>query len=154
VRYVPDAQTPPSPSPPASALTPVVRRTVHDLHAEADGRAWAARLGHVGSSLGRRTAAHLVPDTAAAWPAGAIGDNGADPVDGDRLVGLLALLRAETTRYVCALRAEGARPEQMLVQVKAFVHQAMVAEAWFDPEATRALTAEVVRWSIDAYYDR
>jgi hypothetical protein len=29
----------------------------------------------------------------------------------------------------------------------------MTSDGWRDPEAAQALTAEVVRWSITAYYD-
>ncbi|HEY0776999.1 MAG TPA: hypothetical protein VGD56_03440 [Gemmatirosa sp.] len=72
----------------------------------------------------------------------------------DPVPGLLAQLRAATTVYVCGLQATGARPEQMLVRVKALVRDAMAAEGWHDVEATDALVAHVVRWSIAAYYDR
>ncbi len=72
----------------------------------------------------------------------------------DPLVGLLAQLRALTAQYVYRMRAEGARPEQTLVRVKACVRDAMAAERWHDAEALWALTDQVVTWSIDAYYDR
>ena len=129
MRYVP---TDPAPAPAVA-----VRRAVHDLRAEAERRAWASRpLRYAPTS-------------------GDIGGHPDDPAGAapDPLVGLLAQLRAVTTRYVCGLRADGARPEQMLVQVKTFVREAMAAEGWADPEAVRALTAEVVRLSIAAYYD-
>lgn len=78
----------------------------------------------------------------------------AEDLAADPITGLLAQLRAATTVYVCRLRSDGARPEQMLVGVKALVREAMVADGWYDPEATQALLAHVVRWSIAAYYDR
>jgi hypothetical protein len=107
-----------------------VRLTVRDLRLEAERRPWAIR------PLGAETP--LLPRDVAA---------------SDPLVRLLTQLRAAVTRHVHTLRAEGAHPERMLVQVKAFMREAMTVEGWTDPEATRALTAEVARWSIDAYYD-
>lgn len=81
----------------------------------------------------------------------------AAPAAGDvacsALAGCLAELRAVTAHYVCGLRAEGVRPEQMLPRVKALVRDALVAERWRDPEPTEALMAHVVRWSIEAYFD-
>lgn len=71
----------------------------------------------------------------------------------DLLVGLLAQLRAVTTRSVRRMRAAGARPEQMLVRVKACVREALAAEGWHDVEAVQVITAHVVSWSIAAYYD-
>lgn len=129
------APTESSPSPAATAL----RCAVHDLRAAAEHQrgahpAWATRS---------------VWDAPLSTALGASAERAPDP----HLAGLLAQLRAVTTRYVCGLRAAGVRPEQMLVQVKAFVRDAMTADGWLDPAATRALTAEVVRWSIVAYYD-
>ena len=122
---------------PMAAPRQALRRAVHDLRVEAERRAWTLRP--VRDGVG--TPFTLPPDRTSREAAS------------DPLVGLLAQLRAVTTRYVYALRAQGARPEQMVVRVKAFVRESMGAEGWSDPEATRVLTAEVVRWSIDAYYD-
>ena len=72
----------------------------------------------------------------------------------DSVVGLLAQLRAIVTRNVCRLRAEGARPEQVLVQVKTWLREAITAERWNEPRILEALNARVVDWSIAAYYDR
>lgn len=147
VRYVPTPPSPPPASPTsalpgqASVLTPAVRHTMHDLHAAAAGRAWAARFG-------RSARARPAPGDFAAAA------DGLAPPAGDPLAEALAQFRAATACYACALRSEGARPEQMLVRVKAFVREAMAAEGWSDYEAVQALTAEAVGWSIAAYYDR
>ena len=122
---------------PMAAPQQALRSAVHDLRLETERRAGALRP----TRDGRGTPFTLPADRSPR-------DGAADP-----LVALLAQLRAVTTRYVYALRAQGARPEQMLVRIKAFVRDSMRAEEWSDPEATRVLTAEVVRWSIDAYYD-
>ena len=94
------------------------------------------------------------PESAGAGDGEVEADAGTDGADSDPLVGLLETLRAVTTRYVCRMRGAGARPEQMLVRVKACVREAMDAEGWHDPEAAQMLTAAVVTWSIAAYYDR
>jgi hypothetical protein len=144
VRYVP---THPDSSPDSQQA---LRGAVHDLRLEAERRAWARRptrgvLGGMGG-LG----ALLAPLTPPTLPA----DSPPHDPASDPLVGILALLRTEVTRYVYGLRAEGARPEQMIVQVKGFVREIMRGEGWTDdPDATRLLTAQVVRWSIEAYYD-
>ena len=121
--------TSPAPSP--------VQRAVRSLHEATGRRAWATR------PLSSAQALLTTPTAPSAR------EDGADP-----LVGLLAQLREAVTRYVCQLRADGARPEQMLVRVKALVREAMAAEGWHDPAAVQTLTAEAVRWSIDAFYDR
>jgi hypothetical protein len=110
---------------------------VHQLRLEAERRSWALRPVRDGGG------------TPLMLPA----DRSSRGTTSDPLVALLAQLRAVTTRYVYTLRAQGARPEQMIVQVKGLVREVMGAEGWVDPEASRVLTAEVVRWSIDAYYD-
>ena len=92
-------------------------------------RAWRAARGR------SAWASRARPRAAAAW------------------LGPLARLRAAVRHYACALRARGAPPERMLVQVEAYVREVLRAERWDDPETARALTAEVVRWSVDAYYD-
>lgn len=80
---------------------------------------------------------------------GAAGDE-----DADALTGLLAELRAGTTVQVCALRARGVPPERVLCEVKTSFRDAMAAEGWGDPRAMEPLMRRVVRWSIEAYYDR
>lgn len=135
VRYVPTVPSAPTDLGPIAAVA--VRNAVHDLRVETERRAWATR-----------------PPRDRAFPTPALPVAGASTRGRpDPLVALLAQLQAVTTRYVRGLRAGGARPEQMVVQVKTFVRDAMLAEGWADPDATRALTAEVVRWGIDAYYD-
>lgn len=128
---------------PDAGSSSAVRSAVGRLRREHARLAWPARTS-TASWLARSPAA-----SGAAPAASAPDGRQADP-----LVGLLATLRAVTTRYVCRMRAEGARPEQMLVRVKACVRDAMTAEGWEDPEAVQAVTAAVVTWSIAAYYDR
>jgi hypothetical protein len=131
VQYVP---TDPSELAATQHTSSPVQRAVRSLQTVAGRRAWPAR------ALPTTPAPPVLPDAARD--------------EDDPLVGLLAQLRGAITRYVFQLRAEGARPEQVLVQVKAHVREAMVAERWLDPRATKTLTGAVVRWSIDAYYDR
>lgn len=126
---------------------------VHDLRREAEGRAWAIRAVRGETHLREPLSPAGAVDGSADTAAHAAASDAAYDATCDPLVALLTQLRAATTRYVLELRAEGARPEQMLVQVKAFVREAMSVDRWTDPEATRALTEEVVRWSIAAYYD-
>jgi len=59
-----------------------------------------------------------------------------------------ALPRAAATAYARQLKAEGLAPEQMLVLVKAAtsLHGLLGFGA-------QALTSDIVRWSIDAYFD-
>jgi hypothetical protein len=68
--------------------------------------------------------------------------------------GLLAQLRAATTMQVCALRARGEPPERMLRAVKTMLCDALTLEGWMHPAAVEPLMRRVVRWSIEAYYDR
>lgn len=59
-----------------------------------------------------------------------------------------ALARAAATAYARRAKAEGLAPEQMLVLVKAAtsIHGLLGFGA-------QALTSDIVRWSIDAYFD-
>ena len=59
-----------------------------------------------------------------------------------------ALARAAATAYARRVRAEGLAPEQMLVLVKAAtsIHGLLGFGA-------QALTSDIVRWSIDAYFE-
>lgn len=139
---------------PSAAVRGAVRRLrrEHERRAGAVGAwevsEWLARLVAVQTRL--RDSAAVAPERAGP---GASASAAAEPA-GDPLVGLLAQLRAVTTRYVCRMRGDGMRPEQMLVRVKACVREAMAADGWHDPQALRALTAAAVAWSIAAYYDR
>jgi nucleotide-binding universal stress UspA family protein len=64
------------------------------------------------------------------------------------LLALRALARAAATAYARQLRAEGLPPERMLVLVKqATSHQG------FPGFGAQQLTNDIVRWSIEAYFD-
>lgn len=67
------------------------------------------------------------------------------------LVRLLAQLRASITVHVRRLRDEGAPPERTLVEVKRLMREAESTEA--HSEEMGFLMTEVVRWSIEAYYN-
>ena len=78
------------------------------------------------------------------------------PVDGATSVGhasnaLPVELRASVTAYVRHLRDDGVPPQRMLVLVKAAVRESAPPE--LDALEARALLEDVVRWSVDAYYD-
>jgi hypothetical protein len=68
------------------------------------------------------------------------------------LVGLLAHLQSTVVRYVHERRAEGAAVERVIPEIKELVREAASHEGWVDPAG--ALTAQVVRWAIEAYYDQ
>ena len=65
---------------------------------------------------------------------------------------LRAQLRASVTAYVRRLRNDGVPPEQALVDVKAVVSGATPPELAIIE--SRELMAEVVRWSIETYFER
>lgn len=67
--------------------------------------------------------------------------------DGDVRI-LRALVRASATAYVRRLRADGATPERMLVLVK--VAAGHPGASGF---GARELTNDIVRWSIEAYFN-
>ena len=71
----------------------------------------------------------------------------ADRADNE-LSALRALVRASATAYARRAKADGLTPEQMLVLVKAAtsLHGLLGFGA-------QALTSDIVRWSIDAYFD-
>lgn len=72
---------------------------------------------------------------------------GPDEIDSD-LLALRAVARAAATAYARQLRAEGLPPERMLVLVKAATsHQG------FPGFGAQELTNDIVRWSIEAYFD-
>lgn len=74
----------------------------------------------------------------------------AEPSADDRndLRALKAVVRASATAYARRLRADGTTPERMLVLVKgAAGHRGIPGFG------TRELTEDVVRWSIEAYFD-
>jgi hypothetical protein len=81
-------------------------------------------------------------------------DPGAGAPARDASVGLLAQLRAGVTLHVFALRREGLPPERTLTRAKAMLREALAAEGWRDPLSAQVLMSCVVRWSIDAYFDR
>ena len=64
---------------------------------------------------------------------------------------LQAQLRASVTAYVRRLRNDGVPPEQTLVDVKAVVREATPPELAIIE--SRELMAEVVRWSIETYFE-
>ena len=64
---------------------------------------------------------------------------------------LRAQLRASVTAYVRRLRSDGGSPEQTLVDVKAVVRDATPPELAI--VESRELMAEVVRWSVETYYE-
>lgn len=67
-----------------------------------------------------------------------------------QLLDLQTKLRASVTKYVAHLKAEHASPSTMLFLVKSAFREGCTSQV--DPFTTRSLLAEVVRWSIDAYY--
>jgi hypothetical protein len=80
-------------------------------------------------------------------------DTGHGPGNGDRppdneLSVHRALARATATAYARRVKAEGLAPEQMLVLVKSAtsIHGLLGFGA-------QALTSDIVRWSIDAYFE-
>ncbi|MGZ8377023.1 MAG: hypothetical protein ACXW61_06730 [Gemmatirosa sp.] len=67
------------------------------------------------------------------------------------LLQLLAQLRWIATRYAQARRAARLPIERLLPEVKGVVREVESTEGWHDP--ADALMAQVVRWTIEAYYD-
>lgn len=63
----------------------------------------------------------------------------------------LPQLRASVTAYVAGLRREQLPPQTVLVHVKAMLREGLPSR--LDVGTERELTAEVVRWCIEAYYD-
>lgn len=66
----------------------------------------------------------------------------------NELRALRAIVRAAATTYARRLRDEGATPERMLVLVKTVTSQRGSPGC-----GTQELTNDVVRWSIEAYFD-
>jgi len=66
----------------------------------------------------------------------------------NELRALRALARAAATAYARRLRAEGLTPERMLVLVKA-----ATSNRGCPGFGAQELTSDIVRWSIDAYFD-
>lgn len=65
------------------------------------------------------------------------------------VAGIRALVRAAATAYARRLRDDGVTPERMLVLVKT------AAATHGSPRLSdRELTNDIVRWSIEAYFDR
>ena len=67
---------------------------------------------------------------------------------GNDLLALRALARAAGTAYARQLRAEGLPPERMLVLVKE-----ATSHHGFPGFGAQELTNDIVRWSIEAYFD-
>lgn len=63
----------------------------------------------------------------------------------------LSALRTSVTGHVDRRRAEGAPVECVLAELTDVVAQAERGERWRDPSG--AVAEQVVRWSIDAYFD-
>ena len=77
---------------------------------------------------------------------------GTDPASSAALVRLLDHLRSTVAAYVTGRRADGAPIERVLPEVKCLAREAASCEQWYDPADT--LMKQVVRWTIDAYYDQ
>jgi hypothetical protein len=67
------------------------------------------------------------------------------------LLHALEHLRATIVRYVGERREQGAAVERVLPEVKSLLRRAEASEQWLDPSDT--LLAQVVRWTVEAYYD-
>jgi hypothetical protein len=67
------------------------------------------------------------------------------------LVRLLGQLRSTVGRHVGERREAGLPVERVLSEMQGLVREASALEGWFDP--ADALVAQVVRWTIMAYYD-
>jgi hypothetical protein len=124
---------------------PVVREAVRLAAAEAVTQEVHDRV----AGLRRVGAADVAVDVAvdaAATPG--------EPVEGPspELVRLLAHLRSAVTRYAQERRDAGAAVERIVPEVKCLVREAASCEGWFDPGDS--LMAQVVRWTIMAYYDQ
>ena len=63
-----------------------------------------------------------------------------------------AELRASVTAHTRRLRDEGVTPERVLAEVKQSAHEQL--SPTLGTVEMRDLVADVVRWTIDAYYDR
>jgi hypothetical protein len=101
-------------------------------------RAATAAEQAVGLWLARNSKHSIGHDASPAEPAGT----------GDDLRALRALARAAATAYVRRLKTEGLEPERMLVLVKA------ATTGHGSPGyGARELSDDIVRWSIEAYFD-
>jgi hypothetical protein len=67
------------------------------------------------------------------------------------LLRLLTQLRGTVTRYAQERRAAHVPIERVVPEVKSVVREAESGEGWRDP--ADGLMAQVVRWTIEAYYD-
>jgi hypothetical protein len=67
---------------------------------------------------------------------------------GNDLIALRAMARAAATAYARQLKAEGLPPERMLVLVKE-----ATSYQGFPGFGAQELTNDIVRWSIEAYFD-
>jgi hypothetical protein len=69
--------------------------------------------------------------------------------DADEFGALRAMVRAAATAYVRRLRADGTTPERMLVLVKS-----ATSDHGSPGFGAQELTNDIVRWSIEAYFDK
>jgi hypothetical protein len=123
---VPDPRTTtPTPAFPTAVDRPVVRETAR----------------HVAVAATREASArHPLAEAAGALDAPSA-----------ELAGLLGRLRVTVRRYARERRAAGFPIERVLPEVKGLVREASILDGWFDPADT--LMAQVVDWTIAAYYD-
>ena len=75
-----------------------------------------------------------------------------DGTPAPELAPLLAQLRAALAALVVVLREEGQPIERVIPRGKALVREAARAERWAGP--SDVLVAQVVRWTVETYYDR
>jgi hypothetical protein len=101
----------------------------------------------VEQEIRERERARMGP-AAAASPPPPIGD----AAPSTALAHLLQHLQSTVATYVACRRAEGTAIERVLPEVKCLVREAASCEQWHDP--ADSLMAQVVRWTIDAYYDQ
>jgi len=92
------------------------------------------------------------PRSSTVLRARALLDAGAPPAPSARRDGPAARrdARAAVTTFAEQLRTDGAPPERMLVVLKAAVRDS--APGMLDPHQLHALTEDVVRWSVEAFY--
>jgi hypothetical protein len=147
-----DDRIPTYPPRPAAAPAPALREPPvgHDApHGAADRASTAEALRHTLARVVRARAA----DDRRRWSARLAPPNayGAD-APSDDLVASLQRLRCMVVDYVAARRAQGLPVEQVLRELKRLVRDAE-SDLGAPSSAAAATGAEMVRWSIEAYYD-
>jgi hypothetical protein len=73
------------------------------------------------------------------------------PAGDPTLVDLLTELRSSVIRHVQARRAGGVALDLVLPEIRELVRHALSREDV--PDATETLLGQVLRWSLDAYFD-